>query len=203
MPRALSDEQYTAFRDKLCTVATRLFVEKGVGAVTMRELAAALGVSAMTPYRYFRNKREILAVVRANALTELAGALEAAAKTGDTVQARATAICREYVRFALDNPGRYRMLFEMPAPELPPATDAEENPQLYAAEQRCRHWIAETAEAMIADTFPARDVRTVSYAFWAILHGAVSLQLAGKFEAGIDFPTVVAAAFESLLKGFA
>ena len=48
--------------------AERLFAEHGVEAVTMRQLAAALGVSPMTPYRYFKDKDAILAAVRARGL---------------------------------------------------------------------------------------------------------------------------------------
>jgi AcrR family transcriptional regulator len=42
----------------------------------MRGLAAELGCSATTPYRYFENKDEILAVVRARAFTRLAEACD-------------------------------------------------------------------------------------------------------------------------------
>ena len=41
----------------------------------MRELASALGVSPMTPYRYFRDKDDILAAVRARAFDRFAAAL--------------------------------------------------------------------------------------------------------------------------------
>ena len=49
MPRILTDDDVADFRERLCEVATRAFVEKGPAGLNMRELAAALGVSAMTP----------------------------------------------------------------------------------------------------------------------------------------------------------
>ena len=64
---------------RLCAVAERLFAERGPQGVTMRELARELGVSAMTPYRYFKDKESILAAVRANAFDDFAAALEQAA----------------------------------------------------------------------------------------------------------------------------
>ena len=48
----------------------------------MRQLAAELGVSPMTPYRYFEDKDAILAAVRATAFNRLAEALEAPARAG-------------------------------------------------------------------------------------------------------------------------
>ncbi|MDP1643818.1 MAG: helix-turn-helix domain-containing protein, partial [Phenylobacterium sp.] len=54
MPRVLTESDVADFRDRLCEVAEQLFAERGPEAVTMRQLASALGVSPMTPYRYFK-----------------------------------------------------------------------------------------------------------------------------------------------------
>ncbi|MDB5447081.1 MAG: transcriptional regulator, TetR family, partial [Phenylobacterium sp.] len=51
MPRILTDTDVADFRERLCAAAERLFAAKGLDGVTMRQLAAELGVSPMTPYR--------------------------------------------------------------------------------------------------------------------------------------------------------
>ncbi len=79
MPRTLSAEQVEKFRARLCEVAQHRFATQGRDAVSMRQLADALGCSPMTPYRYFRNKDEILAAVRTAAFDRFAAALEEAA----------------------------------------------------------------------------------------------------------------------------
>ena len=77
MPRAaLSETELEAFRDVLCKSAVRLFAEHGYQGVTMRALAADLGCSPMTPYRYFKNKAEIFAAVQTAAFDRFANALE-------------------------------------------------------------------------------------------------------------------------------
>ena len=54
MPRtALSEAEIEAFRHRAVIAAMKLFAERGYQGVTMRSVAAALGVSAMAPYRYF------------------------------------------------------------------------------------------------------------------------------------------------------
>ena len=55
MPRVLTETDIAGFRERLCELATRIFVERGPENFNMRLLAAELGVSAMTPYRYFKD----------------------------------------------------------------------------------------------------------------------------------------------------
>src|SRR5215469_382188 len=78
VPRVLTETDITGFRERLCELATRLFVERGPENFNMRLLATELGVSAMTPYRYFRDKNEVLSLVRGRAFTRLANQLERA-----------------------------------------------------------------------------------------------------------------------------
>ena len=84
----------------------------------MRQLAAELGVSPMTPYRYFEDKDAILAAVRARAFNRHAEALEAAcAATGDDPIERANAVGEAYVDFALDHPEAYKLMFDISQPD--------------------------------------------------------------------------------------
>ena len=78
MPKVLSIAEVNEFRERLCRAAERLFAERGPEAVTMRQLAEELGVSPMTPYRYFRDKDDILAAVRTKGFNQFAQVLEAA-----------------------------------------------------------------------------------------------------------------------------
>jgi AcrR family transcriptional regulator len=64
MPKALSEQETEAFRERICQVAARLFVEEGPGAVSMRRIAAELGCGTMTAYRYFASKEQIITAVR-------------------------------------------------------------------------------------------------------------------------------------------
>ena len=78
MPRYLTEQDIADFRAELCKVATERFARFGYEGVTMRQLAEALGCSPKTPYRYFKDKADILATVRAQAFAKFADALEAA-----------------------------------------------------------------------------------------------------------------------------
>ena len=74
MPRYLTDQDIADFRAELCKVATERFARFGYEGVTMRQLAEALGCSPKTPYRYFKDKADILATVRAQAFGSFARA---------------------------------------------------------------------------------------------------------------------------------
>src|SRR5678815_5993328 len=104
MPRVLSETDVADFRDRLCEAAERLFAEHGPDGVTMRQLAAELGVSPMTPYRYFEDKDDILAAVRTSGFTRFAQALETARASGTDANSRGEAVGEAYVRFALEHP---------------------------------------------------------------------------------------------------
>ena len=113
MPRVLTETDVADFRDRLCEAAERLFAEKGPDAVTMRQLSAELGVSPMTPYRYFEDKDDILAAVRTSGFTRFAEALEAARAVGTDARSRGEAVGEAYVRFALEHPHSYKLMFDL------------------------------------------------------------------------------------------
>src|SRR3546814_7213197 len=76
MPKILSQDEIDAFRARLCTAAEKRFAAQGVAGVSLRQLAEDLGCSAMTPYRYFRDKDAIVAAVRTAALDSFSEAQE-------------------------------------------------------------------------------------------------------------------------------
>ena len=202
MPRVLSESDVAGFRDRVCEVATRLFAARGTEGVTMRELASALGVSALTPYRYFRDKDDILAAVRARAFDRFAEALEKAYSRPGKVLERSRAARDAYIRFAIEEPETYRLMFDLTQP-----TEAE-YPDLVRAGARARATMTRHVHDLIAEGVLEGDPELIGRVFWAALHGAVTLHLAGKlspqFEPSVQYgiDNIVAAATQALGEGF-
>ena len=92
MPRVLSDTDVADFRDRLCEAAERLFAEKGPDAVTMRQLASELGVSPMTPYRYFKDKDAVFEAVVVAVCEDLIARAEAASRGRGSIEERLSAM---------------------------------------------------------------------------------------------------------------
>jgi AcrR family transcriptional regulator len=184
MPRTLSAEQVTEFRTRLCAVAQHRFATQGRDAVSMRQLADALGCSPMTPYRYFRNKDEIRAAVRAAAFDRFAAALErAAAGAGDPAVA-GQAVGQAYVRFALEDPDGYRLMFDVSQPH------PDRYPELMRASGRARATMTASIEALVAAGVFHGTPELLGLAFWSAMHGLVMLHLAGKLPGEPSFETI-------------
>ncbi len=113
MPRVLTENEVADFRERLCELATRRFAERGAAGVTLRALADEAGCSRTTPYRYFKDKAEILAAVRAAGFKRLADASEEAARAVRDPARRLEALGRTYLRFAREEPHAYRVMYEI------------------------------------------------------------------------------------------
>ena len=196
MPRNLSSAEVDAFRTRLCAVAQKRFAKQGVDGVSMRQLAEALGCSPMTPYRYFRNKEEILAAVRAAAFDRFASALEEAArKTRGDLRAGGQAMGEAYIRFALGDPDAYRLMFDLSQPH------PDRYPELVRASARARHMMSAALEALVKAGIFVGDAQLLGYVFWATMHGLVVLHLAGKLPQKPDFRTIQREAMRLLVAG--
>jgi AcrR family transcriptional regulator len=178
MPRVLSQADVADFRERLCEAAERLFAEQGLDAVTMRQLAAELGVSPMTPYRYFQDKDDILAAVRTNGFNRFAQALETARDGTDGARAKGAAVGEAYVSFALDHPHTYKLMFDLNQPH------ERDYPELVEAGQRARATMSAYVKDLVAEGALAGDPEQIGMMFWAAAHGAVVLELAGKLPKG-------------------
>src|SRR5689334_9118678 len=195
MPRYLTEQDIADFRAELCKVATERFARFGYEGVTMRQLAEALGCSPKTPYRYFKDKADILATVRAQAFTKFADTLEKAAASQKDAAERGRAIGEAYLAFALKNPHAYRIMFEIDAPV------DETHPELGPAAERAARYITRGAEQMAADGVIDVDPKLFGWTMWAGLHGIVMLHQSGMLTHGPDYRALAYFLGLSMMKG--
>jgi AcrR family transcriptional regulator len=195
MPKNLSSAEVDAFRTRLCDAAERLFAEHGADGVSMRQLADELGCSAMTPYRYFRDKEEILAAVRAAVFDRFADAMEKAARTPGDAAAKSRAVGEAYVRFALRDPQAYRLMFDVSQP------DPKRFPELVRAGTRARRTMTAHIAALVEEGLLVGDPELLGYAFWAASHGLIMLHLANKLPGKPDFHAIRRETMRLLVQG--
>jgi len=156
------------------TTATML-EEGGLKAVTMRALSARIGISHAAPYRHFRHKAALMAAVAEDGFDRLAEQLERldGAWGGEPLERFRTSACG-YVRFAVDNPELYMLMFGKES-----AGDAT-LPRLAPPAQR----ILSTLQKMIRDCQShglfrrENPVNQAAFA-WAAVHGLSLLMING------------------------
>lgn len=195
MPRLLTPSDVADFRERLIAAAERLFAEHGPDGVTMRQLASALGVSPMTPYRYFKDKDAILAAVRASGFARFASALEAATQASTDGVNRTETTGRAYVKFALENPDAYRLMFDFSQP------NEADYPELVEASARSRAMLIRHAEGLVKAGEAEGDPVMIAHIIWASLHGELVLQMAGKLSPDVDPSALRREAFQAILRG--
>ena len=151
---------------------------------SLRQLARATGVSATAVYRHFPDKQALLAALAGEGVVMLGEAQRRAAEStaeGD----RFAATGRAYVRFALANPGLFRLVFshgEGLVGALSPTSEAG----------RMLH---DNAVTLAGSEAGAPRVEAQA---WAIAHGLAMLMLDGwlpKSEALIDAAIASSAMF--------
>lgn len=179
MPRELTDNDKHEFRDRLCAVAEGLFAEHGAQNVSIRQIALAMGVSAMTPYRYFADKDDILAAVRTRAFLHFAEVLEEArARAAGDAMASGVAVREAYLDFAFGNENSYHLMFDFAH------ADEGEYPDLVAAVARARKSMTAFVVDMIAAGLIEGDAQQIGAILWSATHGAVVLEMARKLPKG-------------------
>ena len=151
-----------ARRDEVIRAARGLAESDGWSAVTMRRLAAALGVTQPVVYSAFPGRQALIDAVALEGFGDLASALAAA-------DASPLARMRTYLDFAAAHPRIYEAMFSMPS-GLPFAADVTPTP-------------LRQAFSAIHDAFPDADGTRAEVA-WAALHGLATLQAAGRLRAG-------------------
>lgn len=99
-------------RRALIDTALSMVTEEGAWNFTLREVARRAGVSHMAPYNHFEDKSALLAEVGALGFQSLRQTLEAAARGQQRSARQALAgIAAAYVRFGVEHPAHYRLMF--------------------------------------------------------------------------------------------
>jgi AcrR family transcriptional regulator len=182
-------------RDRALAAAFELFKANGMEAVTLRAIAGEIDVTAMALYRYFPGgKGEVLATLRGRGFEELALRFDAAVETVPKPIERILALTVSLVRFALDSPGLYRLMFDV--------TQREENDRNLATRRKLA-WRrpGEAFAEAIRQGLLEGDPELLPQLFFAAVHGMISFQLSGQPQAERKLIVMMVPLMELLFRG--
>lgn len=143
----------------LLAAAAQLLDEGGAALISLREVARRAGVSHNAPYRHFADRDSLLAALAEDGFRELDRRMDA--ETGGLA-----ALGQCYVRFALEQPGRFALMFGA-------GLDKTRYPQLQQAALALYRRLARA----VHETAPAREPEVATLAAWSLVHGLAQLLL--------------------------
>ena len=160
-------------RQEILRAALQLVTERGLAALSMRELAARIDYSPSAIYEYFASKEALLAALRAEGFARLAARLAAVPGVLPPAE-RLRALNLAYLDFAAEHPEHYLLMFSRGLNESATPKSFTADPA-YALLQAC------VREGIAAGVF-TRGVddggEALCYTCWATVHGLAMLDLA-------------------------
>lgn len=168
-------------RGALLEAGLRLLRSRSVDDLGLRELAREVGVSAAAIYRHFPDKNALMAALAAEGLERLASAQRRATRSAGSAEAGFLASGMAYVRFAVDNPALFRLVFSVACQGDPLDTQPD---QASAALRGLREHI----EALLPQDSPVAERKAAALHAWALVHGIAQLVLDRQIPA--DWPLI-------------
>jgi len=181
-------------RTKILNAARRLHDDRGDEGVSMRNIAAELGVSATAIYRHYRNKEAVMGAVVEQGFALL---LDYLTRDG---QPDVIAFMMRFLDFALDEPRLYDVMFLRARPGVrryPEDFAAHKSPSFDAARQAVEREMRE-------GKLRRDDALETTLTIWSHAHGLISMYTLGRFgDDAAAFRLIYRRAIRRLYRGIA
>ena len=171
-----------ALREALLRSVERIIEKRGVAFVSLREVARDARVSHSAPAHHFANKAGLLTAFAASGFDKLVAVVQeetraSAPRSGPDVL---EAIGRGYVRFAIQHPEHFSVMFRSEILDT-------SLPEYAAAAEKSWALLASTVKRCASEGYvrPA-DVESVTAAAWSVAHGLATLWIGGRLPARLD-----------------
>ena len=105
-------EPRSVHRENIVSAASALFMERGIAATSMDDIAKAAGYSKATLYVYFENKEEIVGILVLNSMKKLDDYISSALMQHEATKARYDLICRGLVQYQEEFPFYFKMVLD-------------------------------------------------------------------------------------------
>nr|WP_246713598.1 TetR/AcrR family transcriptional regulator [Rhizobium esperanzae] len=164
-------------RQALITATDDILRENGIEGFSLRDAARRAGVSPGAPAHHFGSASGLLTEVAILGYEELARYLGEAEDDG-TPAARMRALAAAYVAFALDHPGRFRLMFRKDlVNRTNPVYEETSKRALWPFAEAIARVNGTTLEALLE----ARNLAPI-FAAWSTAHGIAYLALEDKMH---------------------
>jgi AcrR family transcriptional regulator len=161
-------------RSEILKASIDLMNEGGIGALSMREVARRAGVSHQAPYHYFNDREAILAEIAGRGFDQLYDYMVSALGQARDKASRVQLMGEAYVRFALNHPEVFRLMFRCEMVDLSRYPDAK------AKADRAFEALVAAMDATGTSADKGSPDLAPIIAAWYMAHGLATLLLEGK-----------------------
>jgi AcrR family transcriptional regulator len=171
------EREREALRKKIIQAATELFREVGYEAVSMRKIARRVEYSVGSLYLHYRDKDELFFAVQQAAFRTAFAYIEQITADADPMD-RLMMLGQRYVRFGVENPDLYRLMFMMEGP-----MEALEENEQWRSGLQLHNLLTDT----VTDCIESGQIRSehpdgLSFGLWSLVHGMVSLRISNRIH---------------------
>jgi len=166
-----------ALREELIKATVALIEAEGIGAVSLRRVARAAGVSPGAPYHHFADRSALLAAIAAQGHQILEHRLRRAREQAPTAVAALGAMIETYVAFARDHPAHIHLMLRGELAQM------DKSPQTQSAGEGAIQLLTEVVQDCQREgSAPPGDPTPLVATIWALSVGIVTLWLDGPLE---------------------
>ena len=158
-------------RQALLTAALKILEKKDARSLSLREVARQAGVSHTAPYRHFEDKAALLAAIAQEGFIEFGNYLTSALTPNHPVKSLKD-IGVAYIRYALDHPTHFRVMFSSFPPDEPAGSE------LYIVSKSTFQILVDVIRAgQKAGVMKPGDPEFLALERWSTVHGLSMLLL--------------------------
>lgn len=170
-------EPRSVHRENIVSAASELFMEKGIAATSMDDIAKTAGYSKATLYVYFENKEEIVGILVLNSMKKLYGYISSALAQHESTETRYSLICGGLVQYQEEFPFYFKMVLDK--------INIDFESQGYLPEEKETYQIGEEINEKIKEFLLSGmekgdlrcdlEIMPVIFSFWGMLSGIIQL----------------------------
>lgn len=164
-------------RKKIASAASVLFMDKGIAATSMDDIARAAGYSKATLYVYFKNKEELVGILVLDSIKKLYHYIVSALELQETTKEQYNFICRGLVRYQEEFPFYFKMVLDKINIDFENHEYLPEEKETYQIGEEINEKIKEFLRSGMGKGDLRADLKImpVIFNFWGMLSGLIQL----------------------------
>ena len=170
-------EPKSVHREKIASAASVLFMERGIAATSMDDIAKAAGYSKATLYVYFENKEEIVGILALDSMKKLYHYIASALEQQQTTKEQYNFICRGLVQYQEEFPFYFKMVLDKINIDFERHDYLPEEKETYQIGEEINEKIKEFLISGIDKGDLRSDLKIMPtiFVFWGMLSGLIQL----------------------------